>query len=378
VSTPPTRATTFSERLARGITRLGAADREALLDFRSKMLGLAAMQATPEYFRWQFEDNPHLGGQAPQVWIFRFNGEIIAQQANIPVRIKVAQDTYDGAWGVDLIVRPDWQQRGVGSLIALEASRGCKVAIGVSVSNQAAKAIQRLGWSELAMVPIYLRPLRLGDVLALALSMPSIRSAGSIPGRLLGAIDRSVLEIALRLPRIEVERIAHFDERADDLWRSVAPHYNVICTRDRETLEWRFARHPISGRYAMYYVKRRGRPIGYVVIRMGTWQSMSCAFIVDYLCAPEHVVFVLSAALREAQKSGAAIAACTNLSASAERAFRMLGFIRRQSQCRMMLRTTGVDDRDARVLEDKESWFVTAGDSDLDRPRPWEEEIAGS
>jgi hypothetical protein len=291
------------------------------------------------------------------------------------VPIKAGASYYDAAWGVDLIVRPDWQQRGVGSVIALEASRDCKVAIGVSVSTQAAKAIQRLGWSDLAMVPIYLRPLQLKRVLGLGISPIIARTAGALPSALLDVIDRSVLGAGLRLPRVELEHIEHFDARADEIWHRCAPHYRVLCRRDRETLEWRFAEHPIKRRYVMYYVKRRRELIGYVVLRYGSWNALPCGYIVDYLSRPKHTPLLLAAALREIRRQGAAIAACNTLSTSSDRAFRMLGFIPRESRCRMMLKTQGIDDIDAGTLHDRNAWFVTAGDSDLDRPRPWEEEV---
>jgi hypothetical protein len=54
---------------------------------------------------------------------------------------------------------------------------------------------------------------------------------------------------------------------------------------------------------------------------------------------------------------------------AASRAFTTLGFVRRQSNWPLMLRACNLSAEQLALVGDQRNWFITAGDSDADRPR---------
>ncbi|MDP6173588.1 MAG: GNAT family N-acetyltransferase [Rhodospirillales bacterium] len=69
--------------------------------------------------------------------------------------------------------------------------------------------------------------------------------------------------------RIEIKRIAAFDEGFDGLWRNSVEHDAALnaVARDRRFLTWRFSCHPLH-HYPAYGAFRDGRPVGLAVLKI--------------------------------------------------------------------------------------------------------------
>ncbi len=142
----------------------------------------------------------------------------------------------------------------------------------------------------------------------------------------------------------------------------------MIGRRDTARLQWRFDQSPDRGDYSRFYLLRRGRPVGYVVVRATTWHEEKALKVVDYLAAPRHLGPLFAHTVRTARDEGVAILRCRTLNDRARATFRSLGFLRARHASRTHELAVHIDDRDPSrpLVSNPKNWFVTDADSDLD------------
>ena len=264
-------------------------------------------------------------------------------------------------------MHPAYRLRGIGTVLSEVQIRENDVTMGLGITDSAYRAYLRSGWVDLGMLPSFVRPLDVGAMLA--------RRWPGWAGRLAGAMLDPTLRLAETLSElsgllndVRMERIRRFDARADDLWHSVAELYPVACRRDGRTLNWRFADYPERGQYHLFYFYLGRRMVGYAVLRFRCRDGLRTGFIVDYFCAPQDVIWVFSRCLTffSRRRVAAVYALCT--CPKGAHWLRWLGFVRRRSGCRLMFKANVSDPAVLELLRNPDSWFVTAGDSDIDRP----------
>jgi len=169
----------------------------------------------------------------------------------------------------------------------------------------------------------------------------------------------------IRNGRTELVPVDAFDQRSDTLWQNVSRLYPAISRRDATWLRWRFDECPDRHQYLRYYVRYRGRLIGYLVLRRTEWNGCAALSIVDYLAAPGDVSRLLAAGVRIARHLDAAVLLCNTLNLQARGAMRRNGFFRRRNQSIRFFAYTG-DESLLRDIQNPMKWFVTSADSDLD------------
>lgn len=361
-------ASKYSAALERALEWYGAADVEPLLAFRREALGPGAPQARLDYLRWQSEQNPNTAPGSSNVLMFRWRDQIRGQISTIPAMLRAGASIYRAHWGVDLIVHSSWRGFGAGTVLTTKVAENTDVALGLAISEDACQSLARAGWTDLGALPLYVRPLNFAAALANRLSARTGWLLGAIPDLGLRMFDGALGCAISALGDTHLIETSRFDERVDRVWRRVVHHYPVLCVRDQRTLNWRYAEHPVPGRYRIYWLARRGEVIGYAVLRVGTWRALRCGYVVDYFCAPGDVRTLFALCLGQLRRLGAALVYCLHVSPAADDALKSLGFVARNSGCRMMI-SVGEGARDgAALLADPSRWFITAGDGDVDRP----------
>ncbi len=358
----------YRERLAAGISRYTDADRKALDVFKRSVWGDEALHCAPDYFRWQFEQSPYKRDEGSQIWIYRKDGRVYGQQAGLPVLLKVGDQYYRGSWAIDLMVAPAFRLRGVGAVLSETYVADNDVTIGIGITDDAFRAFRRAGWLDLGEVPLFVRPLD-------AVEMLKTRWR-PIAGRFIGAVINAGLRclawgwrLRSMAVRIRLKEIDRFDERMDELWHLVSPHYAIIAQRDCGYLNWRYVDHPQKNRYRRFLLSRGDELLGYAVLRLGRRHDVSAGYVVDFLCAPKHIGTLFGACLPVLRRWGAAVAYCSCSGVEAQGCLKWLGFKRRRSGAHMMVRTDSIDEQSAQLISRRDNWFVTAGDSDTDRPQ---------
>jgi len=265
-------------------------------------------------------------------------------------------------WITNLMVDPGSQRRGIGSALHLASLAETGLALALDVTPPAERLLRREGACDLGLVPFYVRPLDV-DALWARRPRPAPALAAPIASRIVGLLDRREARL-LRKDPVELVGVDRFSEAADEVWESCAAHYPVLVRRDRAYLNWRFAGDPLQ-RYELFEVRREGRPIGTAVLRTGAWGRVPAGFIVDWLCAPRDGEALLAACLAVFRSRRLAAAYCVHRNPAGTGMLLRLGFARRRGGFRFLLcgRPGGA------MLRNPRNWFVTLGDSNLDRPR---------
>jgi GNAT superfamily N-acetyltransferase len=351
-----------------GIARYTPADADDLLAFQLRTFGPGVRQVDAARAAWLFDRNPcRTDDETRDMWVCRRDGAIVGQQAEIPFDLYAGPHHRRAAWAVDLMVDDAWRLRGVGPALVSTQLDHRPIVAGLNLSDKGHATYARGGWTDLGIVPVYLRALDLGRAGRLGPLPGRVARLSPVAGPALRAADRAAHAV-LRAAGARLVPIARFDERADAVWRHASPHYPVLALRDLATLAWRIDDRPDRDRMQRYYLVARGQAVGYVVLRPAGTAAAPTAVIVDYLAAPRWVAPLLVAAGGVARRQGAVAMSVKTRNEPADRHLRAAGFVRRErgtdEPVRFMVRCS--DPVVSPLVEEPANWFVTSADSDLE------------
>ena len=360
------RTSAYAERLIAAITRATPADREELLAFRARMYGPQSAFADPRWVQWLYDAAPQSAQRGPALWVFRDGGRIAAQQGAIRTRVRVGHADVDVCWALDLMVSPELRARGIGALLPKKVLEEGGATAGTEVSDAAQKAFGRAGWAHLGTLAQWVRPVAAQEFIrARAPNLP----AGLLQLPFAAAETALSLYARLRARGRTLSPPVHFDARADGVWERSAPSWPVIARRDYEWVRWRWEGCPRREGATVHWLEREGQTLGWVVLRVGEHRGVRAGFIADLLCPAEELPALLALAV-ERLRAERVVAIYTLFNApGTHAALKQCGFLRRDSGFAMMIYTGNVEGEAAHALADPNRWFITAGDSDLDRPR---------
>lgn len=352
-----------------GIARYLTTDAPDLEDFQLREFGEGARQVDENRTRWLFDQNPNRADDGWGLWVCRREGAIVGQQGEIPFELRIDDGDHRASWAVDLRVDDAWRLKGVGPALLATLLEARPIVAAMNMSDLGFTLMERSGWTDLGVVPVYLRPLQLDRVASLAPVSPRLRPLLGSAAPLLGAADRLAVGGA-GLAGLRLEPIDRFDERSDDIWEQAKSAYPVLARRDHRTLSWLIDQRPDGDVMQRFYLRRRARTLGYVVLRMAGRQDERTAVVVDYLAPPRLVAPLLVAAAVEARREGAIALSVKTRNEPADRYLRAAGFLRRDRGAdlpiRFMVHCTDRDTGVRRRLTSSESWFVTSADCDLE------------
>jgi GNAT superfamily N-acetyltransferase len=357
------------ERFKVGITRYTADDAADLAEFQLRTFGAGTRQVDSARAAWLFDRNPCRTEDATRdLWVCRRNGAIVGQQAEIPFDLRVGDHEHRAAWAIDLMVDDAWRLRGVGPALVATQLEGRSIVAGLNLSDKGHATYTRGGWTDLGVVPVYLRPLDLARAARLGTVPGRVEKVAPVAGPVLRAIDSAAIA-ALRGAGARLEPVDRFDERVDEVWRASAAHHPVATRRDLAMLRWRIDQRPDRDALHRHLLVVRGRALGYVVMRFGGTAAAPTLVIVDYLAPPRWVGPMLLAAGVAGRRDGAIAMSVKTRNEPADRYLRAAGFVRRErgtdDPVRFMVHCTD-DERVCALVEDPDRWFVTSADSDLE------------
>lgn len=331
--------------------------------FQLRMYGAGARQLEAGRTRWLFADNPCRDGEALCLWIFRRFGEIVAARGSIPFVLQVGDEGVSASWSVDVVADPQVRGTGVADELSRSARRPFRVVCGLDLSEAGYRFALRQGFTDLGMMPLqfWLADWRTFDR-CFPTSRRLTRSVRPL-ARFLTAVTWSACRVRALGTRLEA--VDRFDRRVDDVWSDASAAYPVVARRDATWLGWRFDAHPRRDEYRRFYLTRRARVVGYVVIRSSAWNGLPAVEVVDYLAAPRSLAALFAGVAAVGRREGVAAVLCSTLNRRGRTAFRSLGFVRRWSGTRF-LAAVGAGDPVAPSVTDARQWFLTAADSDVD------------
>jgi hypothetical protein len=357
---------TFVRQIASEISRTTPDERADLLDFRARMYGPKSVYADPAWVRWLYDEPPMVATTGAALWTFRHEGRIEGQQGAILSRVRLGNSERSLAWALDLMVSPAQRMRGIGAVLTDVALRGIEAAATTEVSLAAQKALARAGWNHIGDLPQW--------VLVLDPAAFLRHKAHPVLGRMLGSPARSILTAARMAARAlamgrKLVPMAEFDERADAVWNRCARAWPIVACRDQRWLAWRWDACPRRRGAFGVWLNRGTETLGWAMLRIGEHRGLPAGFILDLFCPPNELRALLALCAAELSKKPIAAIYCLLRAPGASAALAVNGFLRRNSGFAMMCHSQGLPAGERQLMADSNQWFVTAGDSDLDRPR---------
>jgi FkbH-like protein len=319
-------------------------------------------------WRWMFEASAARLGQPPQVWLYRDGGRVVGHNGSIPVALRIAGDERRTGWLVDTMVLPEYRDRAVGPQLMNAAHDDLPFALSLGQTEQMRSIQLRLGWKQVAPLQTAQLLIRPERVLKGKLPGPAALAAGW------GLRASSALrDIARARPEVSVREIAEFGAPHSALWEAMAAGVTCAVRRDASYLNWKYVAQPGQD-FLRLEILRAGelRAVAVCMFREPDDDyKYRRAFLLDLVAPLDDEPLLISSLHAVAQAvadRGADALSCLHVGARLTAALRRGGFHIREPERFLLVLPEGLDERQRTAVTSADSWFVTHGDSDIDRP----------
>ena len=182
------------DRYRAGITRYSPDDADDLRTFQLRTFEAGSREVDEARTAWLFDRNPcRTADGSRDIYVCRRDGEIVGQQAEIPFDLQVGDRDLRAAWTIDLMVDDEWRLRGVGPGLMATQLDARPLSFGLNLSEKGYATYERSGWTDLGVVPVYLRPLDLAAAARAGILPGRVGQVAPVAGPLLRAADAAVL-----------------------------------------------------------------------------------------------------------------------------------------------------------------------------------------
>ena len=344
------------------VDRYRPEDRRAVDALYRRVFGNDAADASRLRWDWQYRRNPNNPGGEPEIWIAREGPAIIGQYATMPVRLDVKGREVIGSWGMDVMVAPERQRRGLGEVLFRTWDRNVGASLGLGLSDASYRLFQKLNWPDVGPVPCLVKPLTRRAFRHPRWPVPV--------NRLISALTWPIVVIIARTRplRAEVRMVQRFDESFTRLWERLADRFDLAVRRDAAYLNWKFVGAP-HVRYSIAALLRDGQTAGYAVYRHLHEPRGRVTLLVDFLTDPEDeegFETLLRWVDREARQEDSDKIRTFALHAGFRRLLRRSGYFQVKSTMEFVAKVNGAEVPPD-FYEHTDTWHVTLGDSDQDR-----------
>lgn len=320
--------------------------------------------------RWQWlnEANPIRleDGRLP-AWLCLKDGRLVGHFAVLPAIVVAHGRIIPICWGRDLIVAPEARQQGVGPLLIASTVMAVGHPFLIAGLNETVYPMyQRLGFVDWGLIPLRLRvyqPARLLDTLRWP------RAACRMVAPWVNIVQQLRTRRG-RAGRLSCVRLERFDESFDQWWAGIEPAFHCVVRRTSATMTWRYLRHP-THRYTAFAALDGTTMRGVVVVRHGRSRGLPCGWMSELLTHPQDqdtmkaLVGHAEEWLRSTAPEPLVFIRCAIFHHVSERVLERSGFLQAPSPMHWML-TSANDRSGGAALGQRDEWFLSTGDSDLD------------
>ena len=325
-----------------------------------RVFGTERADASAARWDWQYRQNP--SAPDPHIWIARDEGSIVGQYATMPVRLWINGREIEASWGMDVMVAPERQRKGLGEILFRTWDRHTGASLGMGLSTGSHQLFRKLQWPDVGPVPCLVKPIA-PRAFTRANWPSAANSLVSLATRPLVAMLRS-----RRAPNAGVRPVRDFDARFTDLWERVAPKFSFAVRRDARYLQWKYIALPHI-RYDIIALDRGSTIGGYAVFRHLDGPRGRVTALVDLLADPDDrqaLAALLSAVERNARMAGSDKIRAFVMNAAFRNAMRVQGYFPVHSTIELVVKVNAVPVGPDFYAQ-REAWHVMFGDSDQDR-----------
>ena len=344
------------------IARYRSEDRRAVEALYRRVFGTDAADASRLRWEWQYGRNPNNPAEGPQIWLAREGTSIIGQYATMPVKLSVRGTPVDASWGMDVMVAPERQRKGIGEVLFRTWDRNTGAALGLGLSDSSYRLFRKLRWPDVGPIPCLVKPLTRRALRRANWPLPVNRLVSAVTLPFIKIIARS------RPLRAEPKLIRRFDDRFTTFWQRVAPKFAFSVVRDAAYLNWKYFSAP-HVRYFAVALEHDDGVAGYAVYRHLYEPRGRVTVLVDFLVDPDDesgLKTLLRWVDREARAADSDKIRTFVLHERFRRLLRRSGYFQVKSTMEFVAKVNAVEVPDG-FYDDTSSWHVTLGDSDQDR-----------
>jgi GNAT superfamily N-acetyltransferase len=215
---------------------------------------VSGVKMTLDFWKWKYERAPF----GKSIIRLMFDGDaLIGHVSAIPIDLQVRTTTLRAAFGLDLMIHPDYKGQGLYIPLIAGAEDQCRrnrlqLEYGFPNGRSYLLMTRRFGWKDIARISILYKKLQ-GESSGLLLSK--------------GAY--------------EICQIEEFGDDVDLLWYKAKGEYNTIVPRTKEFLNWRYVERP--GVNYTKYVSREsnGQLTGYIILKIFSDGTKMRGHIID-------------------------------------------------------------------------------------------------
>ncbi|MGQ0734420.1 MAG: hypothetical protein ACT4QD_12275 [Acidobacteriota bacterium] len=360
------------ETRRRGLVRFDEGLAEEVFAFQREAYPSRRPDWIEPRWRWMFEQSARRLGVAPMVWLYCQARGVVAHQGAIPVRLHTEVGDCTTGWFVETMALEQVRGKAIGPMLVAKAKGDLPFNLSLGQTEQMRELQYRLGWKKVADLETLVFVLRGSRVVA-----------GKLP-RPLEALGGAALETWQRVRAwrgrqgahghgLTVREVERFSDAHDRLWRQVQVDYPVAVVRDASYLNWKYVDQPGQS-FIRLELCRSAQVLASAVLSISepnAVYSTRRAWLTDVVVSPlddEVVWAVFDAARQTAERQGADVVIFEVISEPlVEQALRF-GFIRRAPSRHLLVSAEEPPSVIARHALDGKRWFVTRGDSDIDRP----------
>ncbi len=356
----------YLDRLSRKISKYSPDDYSELMSFRHRMWPNRPDALDEAHWDWQFYGNPNNPNSGPEIWVFKDDGRILGQQATIPTSLKVGEKYYLCLWAIDCIVDPCFRNKGIGYLLSRELTKSAVVSLTLGISDSAYSICKSSKWIDMGGVPRFAKVLDAKPLVRKRLGTPIVSGVVSVLMNLHFRLRDAQLIKNAGKSFARIEQIYRFDKQFDEFWERVSQSFSLIARRDSKYLNWKYISQP-GMNYTVLQMKQGEGILGYIVLRVRQDDNRRIGYIVDLLAMPDHFAPLIANAVSYFRKEKVVSVMCCIRNKDIEALLEELGFHRREDRTRFMMKAND-PELEQEALRMKDEWFVTSGDSDMDRP----------
>ncbi|MBU1147622.1 MAG: GNAT family N-acetyltransferase [Candidatus Omnitrophica bacterium] len=291
-------------------------------------------------------------------WICALDDKTVGHFGAILVELKVGPRKINAAWGVDLMVLPEYRKKGLGIALVKEANQHFDAFLAIGGNDMSSSLFIKMGWTYLGKVPYYIRVLD-PDTL--------FKSKGKNLFMPVLVKIYNYLNKPVKPDGVEVGVIDNFKEEADLFWREIERFYKIIIPRNKAYLNRKYDLRP-EKHYVRFRAARGKQVCGYLIARITKTESdYTEGLIVDIIVRPNDkntVRALIFTALKYLKSENCSIVRCCINNKDIEKIIASCGFIKRKPHMRFLIKKNidGLEE-----LYRLDNWHITSGDSDIDR-----------
>ena len=343
-----------------------------------KVHGLKAAEKFRLRYHWQFFENPANKPGHPFIWANLEDDAILGHISAKPYKLMFDGKETWGFWGQDLMVDPDMQGKGIGSLL-YSAGKSYKpwytqapVAGALGSTNVTLRIIDKTtALFRMQDMPTHRLNLPLGPAISCLKVMLSLFRQVADP---YGATKRYTQALDPRFSLIVIdnkEQFELYEYHFDEIWKKYKDNYRIITVRDGEHLKWRFINHPYK-KYILFLFMNGPSPVAYAALHIKKENGkhfVNDGIISDILCDPfdaNTIRIVLTTVQKYFSEN---FCTCIDIFVNSEQihdSLKKLGFNLNNGKAIDMYITTNDARLDKEASRDVINWYLTFNDSDIE------------